>query len=67
MGWLTLNSVTHYLDQFVQLLEDTHLDYTKYRAALMLLNIFLLIEFMIYRMNCMALLSTLESVAVFKK
>jgi hypothetical protein len=35
-----LNSITHYLDQFVQLLEDTRLDYTKYRAALMLHSIF---------------------------
>jgi hypothetical protein len=60
IGWLTLNSATHNLDQFAQLLEDTHLDYTKYRAALMLQNIFLLTEFMIYEMNCQALLSILS-------
>jgi hypothetical protein len=59
--------VTHYLDQFAQLLEDTYLDYTKYCAALMLQNIILLIESMIYGMNCLPLLLTLESVAVFKK
>jgi hypothetical protein len=56
----TLNSVTHYLDQFAQLLEDTHLDYTKYRTVLMLQNIFLLIESMIYGINCLALLLTLS-------
>ena len=60
IGWLTLNSITHYPDQFVQLLEGTHLDYIKYRAALILQNIFLPIEFMIYGMNCLTLLSTLS-------
>jgi hypothetical protein len=54
--WLTLNYTTHSLDQFAQLPEDTHLSSKKYHAELTPLNIFSQIEFMMYGMNCLALL-----------
>jgi hypothetical protein len=61
--------VTHYLDQFAQLglLENTHLDYTKYRAALMLQNIFFTNRIHDIWNELHGSVVDSESVAVFKK
>jgi hypothetical protein len=61
-----MNPITHYLDQFVQLLEGTRLDYTKYHAASKLHKIFLLIDFMMCGMNCLALL-LITSLSLYSK